>query len=282
MNVLNRCLVTNNPCGTDTWQVGYYCSCEPCQHYLRAQESKRRLGSVMRDVTHAEREAAAKRIAFALDVPKWGEAFTLIDELESYVGAFKVGLELFTAVGPEIIKQTSKPVILDLKLHDIPETVARTVKAGGDHGVKFMTLHVQQRKALEAAVVAAEEFGITLLCVTVLTSMNDDDCKDLGHVPLQPSTRALTMAQFAHTCGLRGFVCSPHEVGRLKTALPNSFFLVPGVRPAGSDVGDQKRTGTPSQAVKDGADLIVIGRPIRDADHRISAAMAIAEEIARG
>lgn len=222
---------------------------------------------------------AHERIAFAVDVATHGEACKFDTVLRGHVGALKVGLELFISC-PEF--KASVPFILDLKLHDIPETVARAVKAGGDRGAKYMTLHVQQRKALEAAVKAAEPFGMRLLGVTVLTSMNDDDCKDLGYVPLQPSTRALTLAQFGHDCGLRGFVCSPQEVAKLKGAFPDSFFLVPGIRPSGADTGDQKRVGTPGQAVKDGADLIVVGRPIRDAADPVAAAKAIAAEIAAG
>lgn len=223
---------------------------------------------------------AHDRIAFAMDVSNLKDACRLEAVLSPHVGAFKVGLELFISCGNTL--KVEKPVILDLKLHDIPETVARAVRAGGDLGAKYMTLHVQQRRTLEEAVKAAEPFGITLLGVTVLTSMNDDDCRDLGYVPLQPSTRALSMAQFGHDCGLRGFVCSPQEVGRLKSAFPDSFFLVPGVRPVGSGSGDQKRVGTPSQAVKDGADLIVVGRPIRDASDPVAAAKAIADEIEAG
>lgn len=219
---------------------------------------------------------AFERIAFAMDVPTLWEANELEALLNGHVGAIKVGLELFISC-PEF--KTTVPTVLDLKLHDIPETVARAVKAGGDRGAKFMTLHVQQRKALETAVKAAEEFKMKLLGVTVLMSMNDDDCRDLGYVPLQPSTRALSMAQFGHDCGLRGFVCSPQEVAKLKGAFPDSFFLVPGVRPTGFDTSDQKRTGTPGQAVKDGADLIVVGRPIRDAADPVAAAKAIAAEI---
>lgn len=222
---------------------------------------------------------AHERIAFAVDVPNYVDASNLIGVLKGHVGAFKIGLELFIACGPWITKQTDLPIILDLKLHDIPETVERAVKSAGNLGVKFMTLHVQQRRALEKAVAAAEPFGIKLLGVTVLTSMDDDDCQDLGYVPLQPSTRALSMAQFGHDCGLRGFVCSPQEVAKLKALLPDAFFLVPGVRSVDSDKGDQERIGTPSQAVKDGADLIVVGRPIRDAKDPVAAAKAIAMEI---
>lgn len=219
---------------------------------------------------------AHERIAFAMDVSTLAEASKFEAILQGHVGALKIGLELFISC-PEF--RTNVPTILDLKLHDIPETVARAVKAGGDRGAKYMTLHIQQRKTLEMAAKAAEPFGMTLLGVTVLTSMNDDDCRDLGYVPLQPSTRALSMAQFGHDCGLRGFVCSPQEVAKLKAAFPESFFLVPGVRPAGAETGDQKRVGMPAQAVKDGASLIVVGRPIRDAVDPAAAAKAIADEI---
>jgi orotidine-5'-phosphate decarboxylase len=222
---------------------------------------------------------AHEKIAFAMDVSSIAEASKFETLLEGHVGALKIGLELFISC-PTF--KTPIPTILDLKLHDIPETVARAVKAGGDKGAKYMTLHVQQRKTLEEAVKAAEPFGITLFGVTVLTSMNDDDCKDLGYVPLQPSTRAMMLAQHGYDCGLRGFVCSPQEVGKLKQAFPQAVFLVPGVRPAGSDAGDQKRVGTPAQAVRDGADLIVVGRPIRDAKDPVAAAKAIAAEIEAG
>lgn len=222
-------------------------------------------------------------ICFALDVPFLADAQNLVDRLEPHVGAFKVGLELFIAAGN--VPRSSKPIVLDLKLHDIPETVARAVKAGGDRGVKYMTMHIQQRATIEAALKAAEPFGITLLGVTVLTSMTQQDLMDLEQPSrcdptyFEPADRARSLAEFAHGVGLRGFVCSPQEVGNLKSARPEGFFLVPGVRPAGSDVGDQKRVGTPAQAVKDGANLIVVGRPIRDAKDPVEAAKAILHEI---
>jgi orotidine-5'-phosphate decarboxylase len=160
------------------------------------------------------------------------------------------------------------------------------VKTGGDLGVKFMTLHIQQRAALEQAVKAAEPFGITLLGVTVLTSMTADDLKDLDfHIPEETtpmgvvSSRVGTLTAFGQSCGLTGFVCSPKEVGALRDMLQNAFFLVPGVRPLGSEVGDQRRTGTPGGAVIDGANLIVIGRPIRDAQDPVAAAQAILHEV---
>lgn len=222
-------------------------------------------------------------IAFALDVPDANTAERLITTLEPYVGAFKVGLELFIKTGRTFMELTTNPIILDLKLHDIPETVERAVKTGGDRGVKFMTIHAQQGKALEKAAKAAEPFGITLLMVTVLTSMSEDDYKDLDFNPsMTIPDRVGCLGRFGYNCGIRGFVCSPQEVRSLNRLMPDAFYLVPGVRPAGSSVGDQKRIGTPSQAVLDGAKLIVIGRPIRDAQDPKAAALAIAEEIRIG
>ncbi len=217
-------------------------------------------------------------IAFALDVESTEKADRLIDLLEPHVGAFKIGLELFL-VSRGWWPSTNTPVILDLKLHDIPETVARAVKAGGELGVKYMTLHVQQRKTLEMAVKAAEPYGITLLGVTVLTSMDSVDLDELGCSVNKPEFRARQLAVFGYECGLRGFVCSPQEVGFLSMLLSEAFFLVPGIRPARSFAYDQKRVGTPHQAVKDGAGLIVVGRPIRDASDPVEAAKAILAEV---
>lgn len=230
-------------------------------------------------------------ICFAADFPTLWEAgeFIAKNELYNHIGAVKVGLELFINAGPQAIDTFSRPVILDLKLHDIPETVARAVAAGGNHGAKFMTLHIQQRATIEAALKAAEPYGITLLGVTVLTSMTEQDCRDLrmvgsyegpSHTPVyDPSDRVQALATAAYNWGLRGFVCSPQEVSDLKESFPDAFFLVPGVRPLGSDQGDQRRTGTPGGAVIDGANLIVIGRPIRDAADPAQAARAILSEV---
>jgi orotidine-5'-phosphate decarboxylase len=229
-----------------------------------------------------------EKITFALDVSTGQKAAELIDKLSPYVGAFKLGLELFVGTGGyfnwphQLIELTDRPIILDLKLHDIPETVARAVKTAGDLGYKMLTIHVQQRKTVEMALAAAEPFGIKLLGVTVLTSMDRQDCIDLDYATVEPSARALYLAVKAHNFGLRGFVCSPTEVARIKTRLPDAFCLVPGIRPAGANADDQKRMGTPAQAVADGADLIVVGRPIRDAADQVAAAQAIAKEIPNG
>jgi orotidine-5'-phosphate decarboxylase len=221
-------------------------------------------------------------ICFALDVPTLAEAQSFVDRLEPYVGAFKVGLELFIASGSLV--KTKKPIVLDLKLHDIPETVERAIKAGGDRGARAMTLHVQQRATLERAAKAAEPYDMTLLGVTVLTSLAPGDMDDLRFSTSDPKTRAGWLARFGWECGLRGFVCSPMELSYVKHQVMKHhegkpFFLVPGIRPRGADAGDQVRIGTPESAVKDGADLIVIGRPIRDAADPVQAAQAICQEL---
>lgn len=226
-------------------------------------------------------------ICFALDVPNSLRADQYVGMLEDHVGAFKIGLELFMA--SRRLPETKRPIILDLKLHDIPETVARAVKIGGDMGVKYMTLHVQQKETLERALRVAEPYGMTLLGVTVLTSMTGQDLLDLSLETYSPTpntyeanavaTRVGELAVFGHGCGLNGFVCSPNEVEMLRGMFPDAFFLVPGIRPAGADVGDQKRVGTPAQAVKDGASLLVIGRPIRDANDPVASAKSILQEI---
>ena len=218
-----------------------------------------------------------ERIIFALDVPDIIEAQRLKDLLEGSVGAFKVGLELFISGGPNAVS-TRHPTMLDLKLHDIPETVERAVLRAGDMGVKFLTLHVQQRETMRRAVKAAEKSGVQLLGVTVLTSMTDTDLKDFC-VEGDTLTAVLTRAKLAAEEGITGFVTSPREVGLLRKAYPEAVLVTPGIRPAGSDMGDQKRTGTPAQAVQDGADYIVVGRPIRDADNPVAMAGLIAAEI---
>jgi orotidine-5'-phosphate decarboxylase len=234
---------------------------------------------------------ARDRIIFALDVPNIIEARKLINLLggwtpsDGYVGAFKVGLELFMGAGLSVIRIIKQPVMLDLKLHDIPETVERAVLRAGDLGVKFVTLHVQQRETLRRAAKAAEKVGVQLLGVTVLTSMTESDCMDLwmpsacDPTYFDPSERALRLAKLAWEEGVTGFVASPKEVKWLREAMPKAVLVIPGIRPAGTDAGDQKRTGTPGQTVKDGADYLVVGRPIRDAADPVAAAKSIADEI---
>ncbi len=223
-----------------------------------------------------------ERIIFALDVPSAQEATYFVDQLGGHVGAFKVGLELFIAEGPSVLRvcDTSR-VMLDLKLHDIPETVERAVtRAANLPGVDYLTIHVQQKSTLSRAAEVATRFGLQLLGVTVLTSMTQYDLEDMRHSFTDPSDMALYRAQFAWGNGITGFVCSPHEVSRMRRTFPKAIIVTPGIRPAGAAKADQRRTGTPAQAIQDGADYIVVGRPIRDAENPTAAADAIAEEIA--
>jgi orotidine-5'-phosphate decarboxylase len=222
---------------------------------------------------------ASSRIIFALDVPDYDEANRLAGLLNHHVGAFKIGLELFMSADRKSLGPIDKPIMLDLKLHDIPETVERAVLRAGDLGVKFLTLHVQQRETLRRAAKAAEKSGIQLLAVTVLTSMTDTDLKDFS-TEGDTAKAVKARAQLAWEEGITGFVTSPQEVGLLRQAHPKAILVTPGIRPAGADAGDQKRTGTPAEAVKDGADFLVIGRPIRDAANPVEAARLIAKEIA--
>ena len=225
-----------------------------------------------------------RRIALALDVSTETEARALVEELAPHVGVLKIGLELFTAVGPSVLslgRAHGLDVFLDLKLHDIPETVERAVGAAGDHGVRYLTVHASGgprmlRRAVERAQKA--KTPLTILAVTVLTSLDDHELRAVG-VARAASEQVMALATMAAGEGVRGFVCSPLEVKARRAAIPEATIVVPGVRPAGASAGDQKRVATPASTVADGADLIVVGRPIRDAKDRVAAARAIAEEV---
>ena len=223
----------------------------------------------------------------ALDVPSAREAAAAVARIGDAISFYKVGLELFLADGPEtlrMLKGEGKRVFLDLKLHDIPRTVERAVRSGGKLGVDLMTIHsVGGRAMIAAARAAAGEFGAAapkILAVTVLTSLDQTDLEDVGIVGRTPAEQVLAMAKFAVGNGADGLVCSPREVGSLSRALPSgTLFVTPGVRPAGSAVGDQKRVATPGDAVRDGATHLVVGRPILAAADPAAAARAIRAEM---
>lgn len=218
-------------------------------------------------------------IIVALDVNTMSQAQKLVDELSPVVGGFKVGLELFVSEGA--LPTTGLPIVLDLKLHDIPNTVEAAVLAMARRNrgyVRGMTLHIQQKETLKRAVDAANSLDLTLFGVTVLTSLTDEDCYDLRFTT-GSEQRASYLAKFGYEAGLRSFVCSPAEVGKLRQAHPDASFLVPGIRPAGADVGDQKRVGTPKAALDAGATFLVIGRPITQAKSPREAAEAILESL---
>ena len=223
----------------------------------------------------------------ALDVDSRQSAVDAVKAIGDAVGFYKIGLELFTAEGPDVVravKDFGKKVFLDLKLHDIPRTVERAVRSGGRLGVDLMTIHsVGGRAMIRAAADAAAEFGVDgprILAVTVLTSLDQGDLVDIGVVGRTPADQVRAMARFAVENGVHGLVCSPKEVGDLSRTLPEgTLFVTPGVRPAGSAVGDQKRVATPADAVRDGATHLVVGRPVLAAADPAVAARAIRAEM---
>ena len=223
----------------------------------------------------------------ALDVDNRQDAVAKVKAIGDPIGFYKIGLELFSAEGPDVVKAVrdlGKKVFLDLKLHDIPRTVERAVKAGARLGVDLMTIHSVGGKAMiRAAADAAAEFGDggpRILAVTVLTSLDQNDLADVGIVGRTPADQVLAMAKFATAHGAHGLVCSPKEVGSLSRQLPaGTLFITPGVRPAGAAVGDQKRVATPAEAVRDGSTHLVVGRPILAAPDPTAAARAILAEI---
>lgn len=224
----------------------------------------------------------------ALDVKTRAEAVDKVRLIGDSVGFYKIGLELFTAEGPDVVravKDLGKKVFLDLKLHDIPRTVERAVRSGGGLGVDLMTIHSVGGKAMiRAAADAAAEFGERapkILAVTVLTSLDAGDLADIGVTGRTPAEQVRAMGQLAVTSGAAGIVCSPVEVKAMREALgPGALLVTPGVRPRGADVGDQKRIATPADAVRDGSTHLVVGRPILAAEDPVRAARAILAEMA--
>lgn len=226
-------------------------------------------------------------IIVALDVPSAAAVPPLIDRLPPEMSWFKIGLELFIAEGPAVVRDLSargKRIFLDLKLHDIPRTVANAVTSAGGLGASLMTVHAAGGRAMMAAAAeAAAAFGPAapkLVAVTTLTSLNADDLGDLGIRRSLPE-QALALADMALSSGLDGVVTSVHEAGALRKRFGQKPLLVtPGIRPAGNDVGDQKRVATPAAAVRAGATYLVVGRPIVEAPDPGQAARAILAEIA--
>jgi orotidine-5'-phosphate decarboxylase len=229
--------------------------------------------------------APRERLVFPLDFPTLAEAKVAADQLAPAVGVLKVGLELFVREGPAATRLgTGSAIFLDLKLHDIPETVERAVDAAAALGVRYLTAHAAGGTAMLArAVIAAARAAspLTILAVTVLTSLDGADLGAQG-VAGSPRDQVVRLGRMAWEAGVRGFVTSAAEVRGLREALgPQALLVTPGIRPTGSGAGDQKRVATPEQAIADGADLIVVGRPIRDAADRLAAAKGVVAEIER-
>jgi orotidine-5'-phosphate decarboxylase len=232
-------------------------------------------------------DEARARLVFPLDYPTFDEARRGASLVAPAVGVLKVGLELFVREGPRAVtmgRQLGLDVFLDLKLHDIPETVERAVRSAAELGARYLTVHAaggqaMLKRAVDAAALASEP--LTILAVTVLTSLDESDLLAQS-VRSSPAQHALTLAKVAYDAGVRGLVCSAAELRLLRTALdPAMMIVTPGIRPSGSGADDQKRVATPTSAIQDGASLLVVGRPIRDAADPLAAARIIVAEIAR-
>ena len=227
---------------------------------------------------------AKDRLAVALDFPSAATALDLIDRLDGSCRWFKVGMELFYASGAGLVhtlRDRGFEVFLDLKLHDIPNTVAGAVRSVTGTGASLLTIHASGgERMMQAAAEAAQQAGAPrLLAVTVLTSMEGADLNGVG-VLATPGDQVMRLARLAQLTGITGMVCSPQEVCSLRAALaPETMLVVPGIRSSGDTVGDQRRVATPASAIRDGASLLVVGRPITQAADPAAAAAAILREI---
>jgi len=234
-------------------------------------------------------DKARRKLIFALDVETLSEAKHWVTRLRGRVGLFKVGKQLFTRCGPEavgMIRDQGGDVFLDLKYHDIPNTVAKAAVEASRLGVKMFNLHALGGKEMMSATAAAlsehwEGRGKPLLlAVTILTSMSAEALREVG-IPSSPEEMVPRLAQLAKQAGLDGVVASPREIALIRGVCGPDFVIVtPGVRPLNAAADDQKRIATPAQAVRAGADYLVVGRPIATAADPEGAALSIVEEIA--
>ncbi|MEE8574779.1 MAG: orotidine-5'-phosphate decarboxylase [Thermodesulfobacteriota bacterium] len=228
------------------------------------------------------------RIIFALDFPELTPAVEMVTLLKDSVGVIKVGLQLFIKEGPKAVEEVKKAapdckVFLDMKLHDIPATVGGAYKSAVSIGVDFVTAHVNDINGIALAVKDAHA-DTKVLGVTLLTSVSSDDLKIMGFSEeyQDPHKLVLHRALMAKEAGLAGVVCSPLEAAAVREAVGPDFIIVtPGIRPTQGTSDDQKRIATPHNAIKDGADYIVVGRPIKDAADPVESAEGIARDIER-
>ena len=230
--------------------------------------------------------STAPRVIVALDYPSADAARAFVAGVDPRLCRLKVGKELFTRSGPTLVEELAAKgfdVFLDLKFHDIPNTVAQACAAAADLGVWMMNVHAGGGRRMMAAAREALERRAgarpLLIGVTVLTSMGPEDLAEVG-VPVAPADQVLRLADLAHAAGLDGVVCSPKESALLRRRLGEGFLLVtPGVRPVGADIGDQKRVLSPAEAIQQGSDYLVIGRPVTQADDPVAVLRAINAEI---
>jgi orotidine-5'-phosphate decarboxylase len=225
-----------------------------------------------------------QRLAVALDLPNAAQALALVDRLEQTCQWFKVGMELYYAAGNSLVHELRRrgfDVFLDLKLHDIPNTVAGAIRSATDAGASLLTVHASGGAAmLSAAAAAAQVPGSPrLLAVTVLTSMDAEQLHGIG-IDTSAAQQVLRLARLAKSSGIDGMVCSAEEVSLLRTELGSEVLLVvPGIRPEGAAIGDQKRIATPASAIAQGASMLVVGRPITQSQNPAAAAQSILDEI---
>ncbi|MEP1422905.1 MAG: orotidine-5'-phosphate decarboxylase [Erythrobacter sp.] len=216
-------------------------------------------------------------VFLALDVPQIDPAKALIEKVKAHIGGVKLGLEFFCAHGGHGVHEIAHmglPIFLDLKFHDIPNTVASAMMAIHVYEPKIVTIHASGGRAMMEDAKAAAAEGCKVVAVTTLTSMDESDLASTG-VGGSAEDQVMRLAELAHASGLDGIVCSGREVGQVRKQWKDGYFVVPGLRPAGTGAGDQKRVVTPRKARDDGASVLVIGRPISRADDPMAAARAI-------
>lgn len=218
----------------------------------------------------------------ALDLPSAKDIPAVVEQLPEAVNFYKVGLELFIAAGAEslnYLQRKGKRIFLDLKLHDIPRTVARAVNSASNYGVALLTVHASGGRAMLTAAAEAGADHVDIIAVTTLTSLDQSDLTALG-VARDLREHTAELGALAIDCGIQGLVCSPLEITTFRDQLGQDCLIVtPGIRPANGNLGDQKRVATPSMAVRDGASHLVVGRPILEANDPGLAAEQILQEI---
>lgn len=224
---------------------------------------------------------ARDRLIVAADLSSSAEILALADDLRGIAGALKIGLQAFTANGPELVREViaaGHRVFLDLKLHDIPNTVQHAVREAEKLGIAMLTVHAAGGAPM---LEAARSQKTLILAVTVLTSLGEDDLDAIG-LNGGASASVVRLAKLAAANGIRGVVASPLEIRTLRDSCgPDMTIVTPGIRPSGSEAGDQRRTMTPAEALRAGADFIVVGRPITAASDRRDAALRIVDQMER-
>jgi orotidine-5'-phosphate decarboxylase len=222
------------------------------------------------------------QLIVALDEPDYGHARVVMERTAPVVEWYKVGYEAYYGYGDLILtllREAGKQTFLDLKLHDIPNTVAAAVRASDRGGARLLTVHASGGAAMLRAAVAAKGAGMRIVAVTVLTSLAGEDLRTIG-VESDPRDQALRLALLAKSCGIDGVVCAVDDAARIRRECGPGFAIIcPGIRPPGSPSGDQRRVATPADAALAGADFIVVGRPVTKSDDPAAAARAIVDEL---